>query len=245
MTAPVSSQPDPLPSTVQRLVAASGIFFVILLIICFALTGDETPDDGDALSEWTKFAKDNESNMRIGVMVFGLAAYNFLLFLGWLRSVLGEAELRARGFNRAGYIVLAAGTAGIVGLGVGIGTTGGALADPDTPPEILKAMNDLGAGGWIMASAGMGALFVTIGLVNQTLRAFPAWLGWVALACGLSWVLQLGVLLSEEQDNIFGLFYPLAFLTLIVFCIGASLQFVRSVTRPAATTGTPLPPPPA
>ena len=240
-----SPQPDPVPSLVQRLVAASGIVFAMLFVAVIALSGDETPDENDPVAQWTEFARDNESNIRISVLLFGLAAYQFFLFLGWVRQVFGDAEASARGFTRAGYIILSAGTAGIIGLGVGIGTTGGALADPDTPPEILRAMNDLGSGGWVMAAAGFGAMFVTIGLVNANVRAVPSWLGWVALGAGVSFVLQLGVLLDEEEDNLFGIFYPIAFLLLIIFCVGASVQFLRSLRTPAAAAGAHSPPPPA
>ena len=244
-TSAASPQPDPVPYLVQRLVAASGIAFAILFVVVIALAGDETPDDSDPITQWTEFARDNESNIRLSVLVFGLAAYQFFLFLGWVRQVFGDAELRARGFTRAGYIILSAGTAGIIGLGVGIGTTGGALANPDTPPEILKALNDLGSGGWVMAAAGFSAMFVTIGLVNANVRAVPAWLGWVALGAGVAFLLQLGVLLDDEEDNFFGIFYPIAFLLLIIFCVGASVQFLRSLRSPVAAAGAHSPPPPA
>jgi hypothetical protein len=232
-----SSRPDPVPNLVQRLVAASGIAFALLFVVLLILTGESVPEDDDPLREWTQYARDNEENLRIGLLVFGLAAYNFFLFLGYLRSVMGEAELRLRGFTRAGFIILAAGTAGIIGMGVGIGISAGAIAYPDTtPPEVLRALNDLGGAGWVMASAGFGAMFVTVALVNAAVRALPSWLGWIALVCGLSFVLQLGVLLSEDEDNFFGIFYPIGFLMLLVFCASASVVFLREQSRPLPTS---------
>jgi hypothetical protein len=229
MSAPVVPA-DPVPSNVQRLVAASGLVFAVLLIVTVVLTGDSTPEDTDPLSEWTEYARDNEDGLRIGALVFGLAAYNFLLFLGYLRSVLGEAERAARGFTRGGYIVLAAGTAGIVGLTAAIGVSAAASSQPETPPEILKAINQASGGLWLVAAAGLGACFVTVGLLNVNLRALPAWLGWVALGAGISFVLQLGVLLSEDEDNLFGIFFPIGFLLLVTFCAGASVTFLRAGT---------------
>ena len=235
MSASATTPPsaDPVSPTVQRLVAASGIFFAVLLIISFLLSGDETPDDGAALTEWTQFAKDNEDGARIGALVFALAAYNFLLFLGVLRTALGRAEDAARGFTRGGYIVLAAGTAGIVGMTGALGLSAASLSNPDTPPEIIRALYDAVGGMWLIASAGFGACLVTTGLLNISLRALPAWLGWVALAAGTSFVLQLGVLLSEDEDNLFGLFFPLGFLLLLIFCVGSSVSFLRA-EEPAA-----------
>jgi hypothetical protein len=117
------------------------------------------------------------------------------------------------------------------------------MSDPDTPPEILKALNEASGGLWLVAAAGMGACFVTTGLLNMNLRALPAWLAWVALGAGISFVLQLGVLLSEEEDNLFGVFFPIGFLLLVIFTTGASVHFLRGlgVGRPAA----PPPPPTA
>jgi hypothetical protein len=230
MTAP-ASRPDPVVPLVQRLVAASGIFFAILVIVTIALTSAETPDEADPVVEWTAYARDNEDNLRIGALVFALAAYSFLLFLGVLRDAVGRAEQAARGFTRAAHIVLAAGIAGIVGLTIAIGLSASGLSNPDTPPEILRAVSDVSGGAWLIGSAGMSACFVTTGLINQTARALPPWLGWVAIGAGLAWMLQLGVLLSEEEDNAFGIFFPIGFLLLVVFCAGASSTFLRDVGR--------------
>lgn len=236
-----TSRPDPVAPLVQRLVAASGIVFAILLIAAIVISGDSTPEDGAPLAEWTQYAEDNEDNLRIGALLVGLAAYNFLLFLGFLRSHMGDAERAARGFTRGGYIILAAGTAGIVGLTAAIGITAAAVAEPETPPEMLRAMNQLGGGAWLVAAAGIGACLVTTGLLNAGVRALPAWLGWVALAGGLCWVLQLGVLLAEDEDNLFGIFFPLGFLLLVTFCVGASITFLKDLNRTTAGAATPPP----
>ena len=228
-----TSRPDPVAPFVQRLVAASGIVFALLLIVTVAL-GGETPDDGAPIQEWTEFARDNESNSRISALIFALATYNFLLFLGYLRAAIGNAERAARGFTRGGYIVLAAGTAGISGLMIGIGLSAIAITDPEqTSPEIIRATYDFSGAGFLLASAGLGACLVTVGLVNVAVRALPAWLGWVALASGVSFVLQLGILLSDDEDNAFGFFYPIAFLLLVVFCVGASVAFLKDLNRQA------------
>ena len=226
MNAPVT-RPDPVPPLVQRLVAASGVAFAVLFVLALLIAGDETPDDGAALAEWTQFARDNEDNARIAALVFGLATYNFLLFLGYLRNAIAEAEVRARGFARGDSIVLAAGAIGIAGLALGMLLGAVTITDENTSPEILRATYDLSGAGFGLAAAAMGACLVTVGLINAGVRALPSWLGWVALASGIAFVLQLGILLSEDEDNVFGIFFPIAFLGLVVFCAGASVTFVR------------------
>ena len=241
MSAPVSSRPDPVSSLVQRLVASSGIIFAVLLVLSILIAGDTVPDDTDPLADWTTYARENEDNLRIAALVVGIAAYNFFLFLGYLRSVLGEAERAARGFVRGSYIVLAAGTAGIAGIVIALGLSAATTANPDTPPEVLKALNDFASGAWLLAAAGFGACFVTVGLINAAIRALPSWLGWVALGTGIAWVLQLGVLLSEGEDNLFGIFFPIGLVLLLIFTIGASVTFLRGQGVAATTPTTPPP----
>lgn len=239
-TSPAGS--DPVAPLVQRLVAASGITFAVLFAISLLIGPGDTPDEGASLQEWAQFARDNESNARMGLLVLALAAYSFFLFLGYLRAQIGAAERAARGFTRGGFIVLAAGTAGISGLLLGLALGAVAITDPErTAPEIMRATYDLSGAGFVLASAGFGACFVTVGLINAAARALPSWLGWVALACGVCWILQLGILLSDDEANLFWIFYPIAFLLLIVFCVGASVTFLKELGR--RTAGGAMPPP--
>ena len=41
------------------------------------------------------------------------------------------------------------------------------------------------------------------------------------------------MLLSEDEDNLFGIFFPIGFLLLVAFCSGASVTFLRDQARPA------------
>lgn len=242
MSASTPAGPDPVAPLVQRLVAASGVTFAVLFAISLLIGPGDTPDDSASLQEWAQFARDNESNARISVLVLALATYSFFLFLGYLRAQIGAAERVARGFTRGGFIVLAAGTAGIAGLLMGLTLGAIAIADPErTAPEIMRATYDFSGAGLVLASAAFGACFVTVGLINAGVRALPSWLGWVALACGVCWVLTLGILLSDDEDNLFGFFYPIAFLLLIVFCVGASITFLKDLNQRA--TGAAMPPP--
>ena len=240
MSTPVS-RPDPVPPLVLRSVAASGIFFAVLLVIAFALGLKEPPAADDPVADWTQFARDNEDDVRIGALAFGLATYPFVLWLGYLRSVMGEAEVRTRGFSRGAYMVLIGGVLGIVGLSLFVFLSALAIQQPDTPPETIRALAELGGAGIGLGSGGFGACLVTVGLINVGIRALPVWLGWVALAAGLAFVLQFGVMLSDTGDdyNFFGVFFPIAFLLLVIFAIGSSVTFLREQAAPPGA------PPPA
>ncbi len=234
MSASSASRPDPVSPLVQQLVAASGILFAVLIVLAFAIGLKEPPTGDDPIGEWTRFARDNEEDVRIGALVFGLAIYNFVLFLGYLRSAIGEAEVRVRGFSRAGSMVQIGGVLGMVGLALFFFVNALSIQHPETPPETIKALNALSGAGLGLAAGGFGACLVTVALVNAGVRALPSWLGWAALAGGLAFVLQLGVLLSEYDDeNFFGIFFPIAFVLLVIFAIGASLTFLRERRSPA------------
>lgn len=230
-TQPSAQRPtDPFSPGLQRLAALSGIAFAILFVVIVALSSAETPDFDDPLREWTTYADDNEGKLRVAALLTGLAAFEFLWFLGQVRSALGAAETAARGFTRLAYIVLAGGIVGIVGLALGVFLTAGAVTHgTETVPEIVRSLNQLGASAFSLQSVGFATMLYTASFVIMRAGGLPRWLGWVSLAGGLFFLLQLGVWLSEDLDNAFGIFYPLGFLTLLVFTVAASLDLLRRI----------------
>jgi Ca2+/Na+ antiporter len=226
--APDRSQQSFSPG-VQRATAAAGIGFAVLMVVSILLGGDTAPEYADPASDYSGYAEENQDNARLAALVFAFATYLFLLFLGWLRSELGRAEQGARGFTRGSYILLAGGTIGVLGLLLGLVINAVALNHPDAPPEIIRAIADTAGVGFVAAAPGFAAMFVATFLVSRATGALPGWLTWLALATGIFFLLQLLTLLSEEGDNAFGIFYPLAFLGLVVFAIGASLTFLKRI----------------
>ena len=222
-TPPATERPvDPFPAGLQRLAAASGIFFAVLLVAVIAISNAETPEIDAPLREWSEYARDNESNLRVSALVAGLAAFQFLWFLGIVRSALGQAEVAARGFTRLAYIVLAGGIVGAAGLVLGtfFGAASAAHAD-ELGPEFVRALTAFSAAAFGLVSVGFATMLYTASFV-------------IMRAGGLCFLLQLGILLSEDFDNAFGVFYPLGFLVLVIWSIGASVELMRRVGRPVA-----------
>jgi hypothetical protein len=237
---------DPVPLGTQRLVATAGIGFAILLIVSFVLAGGETPDFNAAVSKWTEFAKDNHDNARIGALVMAFAAYEFLWFLGFLRAAMGRAETAARGFTRGSYVTFASGVVAIAGLTLGVFINAAALSRPDASPELIRGLVDVSGPGFGLASIGFATMLLSVAILNPRIRALPAWLGWLALIAGIAFLLQLGILLSDDFDNAFGIFYPIGYLGLVIFAVGSSVGFLRGLSRrgsvsdgPAAGARTP------
>lgn len=235
-TAPATPDRDPISPTLQKVTALAGIGYVVLLLAAFLFSGDEMPDRDAPLADWSAFAADNEENMRIGTIFVALAAYEFILFLGLLRSHLGRAEVAARGFTTGAYFVLIGGVIGIAGLTMGVAGDAAAVGYPDANPETIRSLSGLSGMAWTLAPPGFAAMLISTFILSRATRALPSWLTWVALAAGLFHLLELGVLLDKSQDNAFGASYPLAFLTTAIFVIGVSIVFFKRVGQSARTT---------
>jgi hypothetical protein len=232
--APPSRDPDdPVSAGLRRMGAASGAAFAILLLLTILLSGGDTPDWDAPAEQWAGYARDNEADARLAGITMGLGAYAFIFFLGFLRSELGRRETLARGFTRLSFIAFAGGIVGIAGLAAGIFLNAAALAhSQDADPQLVRGLNQLSIAGFGVASAGLAPFGVATGILGLTARVLPAWLGAVALATGVCFLLTFGTFLSERYDNAFGAFYPLGFLGLVVFSVGAGAEMLRGVRAP-------------
>jgi hypothetical protein len=236
---------DPFPVGMQRLAAVSGILFVVLMIVSFFVNDGETPDFNDPVQEWTKFAADHQDDARIGALIFGFAAFEFMWFLGYLRGALGTAELEARGFTRLVHIAYTGGVLGIGGTTLGYFLGAASLGHADTSPDALRLANDLSGAAWVgVGSVGFAVLLIASGILIVRTRVFAAWIGWLGMVSGLFFQLQLLILLSEDTDNAFGVFFPLALLTFVIWVVACSVTFLRRL-RPTVAAPEPVAPPPA
>lgn len=224
---------DQFPLGIQKAAALAGVGFALLLLVSIVLGGTSTPDFDAPAQEWNAYAEDNESKIRLGALIFGLAMIEFAMFLGILRSAFGEAERSAHGFERFTPILLIGGIVGITALGLGVFISAAAVAHADGPGEVIRAASLIATSGFAVAAPGFAVMGICAFLLNGRLRVLPSWLSIMALVFGLSFALQLLTLLSDEYDNVFGIFYPLGFLTLFVFSVGASLALFTKLSRAA------------
>jgi hypothetical protein len=211
----------------QRLVAASGIVFAVLMVISLGLFGGDTPSFNDPLKDWTNWANDNDVNNRIAAMILLFAAFEFIWFAGYMHSVLGAAERAVRGFTRGANVVLGGAIAGIVGIVMGVTITAIASQHTDADPQVIRSVADAGGAGFVLATAGFAAMLLAAGALTLRTGAFPRWTGIVALVGGVLLVLTFLSLLDKEGDNVFGIGYPLGFLALVIWSIATSISNIR------------------
>lgn len=224
---------DPFSPTLQRVAAASGIGFVLLLILSIAFQGGETPEYADAAAEYVSYAEENQDDIQLSSVLVCLAAFELLWFAGYLRAQLGRAEEAARGFTRLSHIVFAGGIAGAVGIILSSTLTVAAVSQPEgTSAEIVRSLYNLSYYPFMVASVGFAAMLYTSGFIIMRLGAVPKWLGVVGVIGGLAYLLTLFTQLKPEDDGgAFGVFYPISFLALLIFVVGSSVTFVRDVGR--------------
>jgi hypothetical protein len=161
----------------------TGILFVVLVIVAFAV-GGETPDVDDSARKVVDFYVDNDSQQQIAAGLLGLACVALLFFLGSLRTALRAAAGDEGGLST---VVLVGGVMIAVGVSIfaGIGFTLGDTAD-DLPASATMALNALNSD--LFFPVAVGTAVFNLGLALAVLRhgGLPRPLAWLALVVGIA-----------------------------------------------------------
>jgi uncharacterized protein DUF4386 len=162
----------------------TGILFVALVVVGFALVG-ETPDaTEDSAQEVLDFYADDDDKIGVGSILVGLGSVFLLFFAGWLRRLLRRAE-GADGILSAvsygGAVVLAVGLVTSAAFTFGIAD----VADNIEDPIVFQTLNALSWGYWLPLAAGTITFMVATGISVVRHGALPTWLGWVAIVAGI------------------------------------------------------------
>src|SRR5215211_2245903 len=146
--------------TTQRLAPLTGVAFIALVIIGFAIAG-EPPDAESPAQEIVDHYVDNKTATEVGVLlaVPGLA---FLIFF---------ANHLRRVFDAAGDAALS--TTILVGASI-VGV--GAAIDSTIQIALAESAND-----FVPIALGLLVFLVSVGLSILRTGVLPRWLGWVAL----------------------------------------------------------------
>ena len=110
--------------------------------------------------------------------------------------------------------------------------TAAALSYEESSPELIRGLAMLSSGPFVLAVTGLGTMLYTTFFLVQRTRVLPSWLGWIALVAGVAFLLTLLLAVSEDYDSAFGIGYPIGFLLLIIFSVGASVVMIRRVDSP-------------
>jgi hypothetical protein len=167
----------------------TGILFVVLVIVAFAV-GGETPDVDDSARKVVDFYVDNDSQQQIAAGLLALGCVALLFFLGSLRMALRAAAGDEGGLST---VVLVGGLMIAVGVSIfaGITFTLGDAAD-DLPASATQALNALNSD--LFFPLAVGTAVFNLGLALAVLRhgGLPRPLAWLALVVGIAGLTPAG-----------------------------------------------------
>jgi hypothetical protein len=223
----------------QRLGAASGIAYVVLLMAAGTFIGEI---GGGATAEANARAvaeTANRSSFHVGYAVLMLSFLCFLFFLGYLWSAVRRAE------GEHGWLAPVALGGGLMSLTIKLGSAafiGPALyrASQGLHPQIVQTLQDMDDAAFMLSFFPLVALLAASAIASIRFGALPRWLGWFA-AC-IAPALFIGGVVGEIyhlEDA------GLPFLLFLAWTLMASVVLIRRADKPiAAVSSAPASAPP-
>jgi hypothetical protein len=211
--------------------AATGILFVLFVIIGFAVT-PKPPAVDASVAEVFEYVNDKQDTLHAVQLIFAVAGFFFIWFIGTLRHSLAAAE---GADGRLANTAFGAGMIAVATLMVGFGLAATAALHPaENGPELTHALIDaslivpaIGAPAAAVFFAGNGLSILRSGLL-------PAWLGWLGLVTALCNLIGVGAVYTDSgafaADGALGFF--LGFLLFLVWILAASIVLYRRLGEP-------------
>jgi hypothetical protein len=169
-------------STWERLAPLTGVIFVVIAVLVFAI-GGSTPDSGDsAVKVQTFYAKHHDKHMILS-FILGISIPFLLFFVSSLRTDLR----RAGGTGQLANAAFGGGVLAAAGFGI-LASVHLALADSADSAKTIAAtptLNVLDVNDFIPAAAGLGVLVLAAGLAAVRHGGLPKWLGWIGVVLGI------------------------------------------------------------
>ena len=225
-----------VPPVVQRIAAASGLVFVLLVVLSIIVNPESTPDTDAAAGEFLDYAIAEKDNIELSALFGSLGAVALLWFVGTVTAALHRAETLVQGFARLSWVTLAGGVIAVALILVNSALLLTISATPeDTDPAVARAWIVASQICFVMAAVGFVAMFSSAGTLILRCGGLPRWLGWHGLLTGFLWTLALfAVLAPEDNGGAFEVYWPLALIGFIVWVVAASIALFRDVGRTPA-----------
>lgn len=166
----------------EWLIPLTGIVFIVLAIVAFAI-GGEPPEAKEGAQKVVDHYVDNKDSIQASALIATLAGVFLIFFFGYVRKVLRAAE----GPNGMLSLVSFVGAA-ILATGIAIDSTiAFALAEQANKidPAAAQALEAIWDNDFMPIALGSTVLLFATGLSIVRHGALPAWLGWIAILLGL------------------------------------------------------------
>jgi hypothetical protein len=200
-------------STWERLAPLTGVAFVVIAVIAFAI-GGSTPGDHDTAQQVQDFyGKHHDKHMLLS-FILALSIPFLLFFVSSLRHELR----RAGGTGQLANAAFGGGVLAAAGFGV-LAFVHLALADAADSANTIgtaQALNVLDNNDFIPAAAGVGVLMLGSGMSAVRHGGLPKWLGWAAVVIGILaftpvgffaflasgiWIVIASILLTQARQS--------------------------------------------
>jgi len=162
----------------ERVGAATGIMFVLLVVIGFAvIPGAPAFDSSPARIQ--QYYVQHRHDLHVGLFIASFGFFFFVWFLGSLVSHLRGAEGRE---GRLTTIVFGSGLIAISGFILAFAVFAVAALRPgQTSAELIRALNDFAYLLAVPAALVAAAFFAAIATLSFRTGALPVWLSWLAV----------------------------------------------------------------
>lgn len=171
------------------LVALTGVAFLVLALVGFAV-GGEPPSADDNAREIVDFYVDNKDSIRVAVFIHTAALVLLVFFGAFLRDVLRAAEgngdfLPTVAF--AGTVILATGLAIDSTIALALAETAN-----DIDPVATQALSALFENDYVPFALGSILFLGGLGLSVLRSGVLPKWMGWVAVVLAVIGLTPVG-----------------------------------------------------
>lgn len=218
----------------ERLGALSGMLFFAAVVASFFTP--ETPDADDPTAEIARSIADDRTAHLLSVYLQGIASLLFLVFVGALWSRLRRAEA-----DRGPSILVALGGVGsalIILVSSGVFLALIEAADEGREPAAVRALFELDEIVFIVIGWTSAAFYAGVALSSLATRSLPRWLGWIAAALAVVFVVAfLGVFSESDEGGVLGAIFFIGLLVNFLWILAASILMLRASPPAEGTVG--------
>jgi len=228
-----TTTPPALRTTWDRIGAAAGAAYVLLILIGNQLSSGSSSDPHPSgAKDLADFASSPSVAEKVGFTMELLGFLTFMFFLGWLVHT-----LRLRG-GPAAWLGGAAGAAGIVTLSVKVASAmpimAGRLDHADMSPATARILTDMNGAAFVITFLTFGTFLVAGGLAILTSGLLGRFAGWSAVVIGALSIVLTVLTQGDPVDT-----NPMPFLAGLVWLLVVSVRLAWKGPREiaAATVG--------
>jgi hypothetical protein len=202
--------------------AATGILFVVLAIVGFLVTPNPPAADASA-AEVFEYVGDKQDTLHTVQLIFALAGFSFIWFIGSLRHSLAAAEGNG---GRLANTAFGGGLIAVATLMVAFGLAATAALHPaENGPQLTHALIDASLIVPAVGAPAAAVFFAANGLSILRSDLLPAWLGWLGLVTALFNLLGISAVYTDNgafaADGVLGFF--IGFALFLIWILAASI----------------------